>query len=210
MKLTSSPDDEALDEDAVARRAEDALVEEELQRALGFLGLLRHDDTLAGGEAVRLEDARQAVRLERAPPPRSRVWHTSASGVGMPYFLMNDFEKTFEPSSSAASLFGPKARRPRLRQLVDEAERERKLGADDGQVDLHRLGEVRQLDDVRRRRSEGRSPSDAMPGLPGAAEDLRDVRRLRELPDERVLAPPDPTTRILIVVRDRSLPDRRL
>src|ERR1035437_1754965 len=45
--------------------------------------------------------------FRRAILASARVTQTSASAVGMPYFFMNDFEKTFEPSSSAASLFGP-------------------------------------------------------------------------------------------------------
>ena len=118
----------------------------------------------------------------------ARVVTISASAVGIEYFFMNVFENAFEPSSSAASRFGPKARRPRCCELVHEAERERQLRPHDREVDLHRLGEVGQLDDVvDGDRDAGRELRDAR--VAGRAEDVRDARRLRELPDECVLAP---------------------
>src|ERR1035441_8575237 len=70
-----------------------------------------------------------------------------------------------------------------------EAERERKLGPDDGQVDLHRLGEIRQLDDVLDADGKtGRERRDSR--VPRRAEYVAHTRRLRELPHERVLATP--------------------
>ncbi len=40
--------------------------------------------------------------------------HTVASAVGIAYFRMNSFEKTFDPSSSAARRVGPKMSMPRF------------------------------------------------------------------------------------------------
>ena len=90
-------------------------------------------------------------------------------------------------------------------KLVHEAEREWKLGPDDGQIDLHRFGEVRQLDDVldadreaRRLRGHAR--------VPRRREDVRDARRLRELPYERVLATPGADDEDPHLVRERVYP----
>ena len=181
--------DEPLDEDAVARRPEDAVLEEELERLLGLRRLLRDDDALARREAVRLEDD-TAGRTPSAPSrPRARVRDRSRRpAVGIAVLLHESFEKTLEPSSSAASRFGPNASEPAVLELVHEPERERQLGAHDGEVDLHRLGEVGQLDDVLDAdRDAGRELRDAR--VARRAEDVRDARRLGELPDECVLAP---------------------
>src|SRR5262249_52791316 len=84
---------------------------------------------------------------------------------------------------------GARPERPEagVREAVDEPERERQLGTDDGQVDamLAREGEEPgQV--VRRDRHALRLYRD--PGVPGRAPERVDARTLAELPDEGVLA----------------------
>jgi hypothetical protein len=180
--------DVALDEDPVGRRAEDVVVEEELQRALGFLRLVRHDDALAGREAVRLEHARHAERLERLLRLAARLADLGVRRRDA-VLLHEELREDLRALELGGEPVRPEGRQPPARELVHEAERERQLRPDDGQVDLHRLREVRQLDHVLDAdREAGRERGHA--GVPRRGEDVRDARRLGQLPHERVLAAP--------------------
>jgi hypothetical protein len=71
-------------------------------------------------------------------------------------------------------------------EFVDDAEGERELGTDDGQVDLELLGEIGELDDV------GHPDRDAVghfrdARIPRRGVDLPDHGGLLELPAQRVL-----------------------
>ena len=96
------------------------------------------DDALARGQAVGLEDDRTA-ELARAPgspgpcPPSSATLNRP---VGMLCRSMNCLAKTLLPSSSAALLRRAEDAQAPLLELVDDAQGQRDLRADDGQVDL--------------------------------------------------------------------------
>ena len=109
--------------------------------------------------------------------------------VGTPAATSTSFIHAFEPSRRAAAALGPNARRPARSQRVDDAGDERILGTDDDEIGVE-LGRRDRRPRPDRSPSTGtHSPIVAMPGLPGRADDLVDVRRARQPPRERVLAP---------------------
>ena len=119
----------------------------------------------------------------------SAAEQTVASAVGMPWRLKNSLEKTLEDLDLRGQARGPEDRQLSLLELVHDAERERQLGPDDGQVDVELLGQIGDLDGVARRdRKAVRDLRDA--GIAGRAEDLLDHRAAMERPAERMLPPP--------------------
>ena len=95
------------------------------------------------------------------------------------------------PSSSAPRRVGPKIRKPSRSKRIDDAEDERLLGPDDGEIDLVRSREVPHgVDalggDVDVLRDRGGA------GVAGRAEEPGHARAARELPRQRVLAAPPP------------------
>ena len=132
------------------------------------------EDALAGGEPVRLDDARRAARP------------SSVAAVATPAARSTSFANAFEPSMRAAAAPGPKTATPRgaarrLRPATSgasgptttrsisprSAEREEALAV----VGPHRVA----------------APRPAMPGLPGRGVQLAEPRTAGELPGERVL-----------------------
>ena len=101
---------------------------------------------------------------------------------------MSSFAWTFDPSTRAAAAVGPNAGIPALGERVDEAGDERRLGADDHEVDrvLTRRGDERGHVGHRDREERG-VPSDAR--VPGRAEDLRGLRRAPQRAHDGVLPP---------------------
>src|SRR6185369_16080590 len=86
---------------------------------------------------------------------------------------------------------GAEDRQSALLELVDDAEGQGQLGADDGEVHLQLFGEIGQLDDVGHADADAvRDPSDA--GIAGRRVELFYEGRLAELPGERMLACPLP------------------
>ena len=117
---------------------------------------------------------------------------TSSTGVhaavGTPAAAMTSLANAFEPSRRAAAREGPKTARPRVWSSSVEARDERGLGADDDEVDVLVLGEVRERGDVVDADVEGRGVR-GDPGVAGRGEHLGRLRRALQRPDDRVLAP---------------------
>ena len=101
--------------------------------------------------------------------------------------LLREGFGAFELRAGAAR---PEALQARGFEGVDDAADERHLGADDGQRDALLLGHVDERREIRD--GEGHVTRLRLAGGAGVArraQDLADLRRLRELPCQRVLAP---------------------
>ena len=113
---------------------------------------------------------------------------------------MNAFANALLDSRRAA-VGGRSEEQPARRgEPVGDAEAQRQLGSDDGEVDLFALGEGEncvRVRDVAGNRSG--DPRDA--GIPGRADELADVPISGEPGDERMFAAPPPMTRTLIARR---------
>ena len=123
------------------------------------------------------------------------VDRASTSAVGTPAAAMISLANTFEPSSRAASRVGPKAAMPASLERVDEPGDQRRLGADDDEVD--RLV-ARQRDEARdvvgRDVEQPRVGGDAR--VAGRAEQLgRAAASARSARTIACSRPPAPTTR---------------
>ena len=81
----------------------------------GRVAVVGHDDALAGGEAVVLDDVRRAERVERGGRPRRRWCTRGPAAVGTPAAAITSLANALEPSSSAARREGPKQLIPRSR-----------------------------------------------------------------------------------------------
>ena len=180
-------DEVLLDDDAARRRS--AARRGTSCRARAGLGLVRgDDDALAGGEAVELDDDR--VALDRRHARRRRVDDRDHAAVGTPAAAMISLANAFEPSSRAAA--APSARTPRSparRQRVDEAGDERRLRPDDDEVDVLALGAASTSPSMSSTPTSTSVASLGDPGVARAREHLGRLRRARQRPDDRVLAP---------------------
>ena len=102
---------------------------------------------------------------------------------------MNSLAKSFELSSCAAALRRAEDAQARGAERVDDAGGQRRLGADDGELRRCSRCANATSSGIAGRRATLVSPgSRAVPALPGATNTVRDARRLRELPRQRVLA----------------------
>ena len=105
------------------------------ERRLDLGGVASHDDTLARGQTVRLEHHREA---ELAPPrPRRGRGRATTSNVGGRDAVAA--EKLLGENLAPLELGGrpPRAEdpQPARLELVDDAQGQRQLGPDHGQVD---------------------------------------------------------------------------
>ena len=101
---------------------------------------------------------------------------------------MNALAKAFELSSSAAALGRAEDAQAAGAKEVDRAGGERRLRADDGEVDLLGEREVGELGEI----GDGDVPDVRLgrgAGVAGRDEDALHPRRLRQPPGQRVLAP---------------------
>ena len=118
-----------------------------------------------------------------------------ARAVGMPYFSMNCWENTLEDSNWAAFWFGPQMRSPCCWNKSTMPSASGLSGPDDGEVGLLLLGEGEQRGQIFRAEVDAFDRG-AVPGQPflrdagvaRGAPQLRDVRRLRQLPNQGVFA----------------------
>ena len=123
------------------------------------------------------------------------VVERSGAAVGMPYFSMNFWEKTLDDSNCAAFWFGPQILQAVFLEQIHDAQRQRVVRADDGEINFLLLREGEQLRQIFRAELT-HSTSCAVfresflrdAGVARRAPHLRDVRRLRQFPDQRVFA----------------------
>ena len=156
---------------------------------LGRLPILRDDDALAGGEAVGLEHDRKAElagahRRERLVERLARA-EARRRHVVPRHERLRECLARFEPRGRG----GRSEEQPAFgRESIGDAEAQRQLGTDDGEVDLLAIGERQS---ARRDRRDRRTPmraSRAIPGISGRGDDLADVAIGGETGDQRVLA----------------------
>ena len=101
--------------------------------------------------------------------------------------LLREGFGAFELRAGAAR---PEALQARGFEAVDDAGDERHLGTDDRELDALLLGELDQRREVRGGNGHvARLRLARGAGVARRAQDLADLRRLRELPGQRVLAP---------------------
>ena len=143
---------------------------------------------LPAGEAVGLQSQRAGppARSRVGPPIRSRQSRRAPSecrGAGE-----NPSSRLCSTPAAPPHASGPKALSPMLREVVDQPRGQRRLGADDGQVDALAAGVVGQACDVQRRngarcarsavaRRHVTSAPDAEPGARPARARARPSRR---------------------------------
>ena len=158
-------------------------------------GVADRRPALWSGRRARLRARGRSAR-RRGPTGRggSRPWGSRPDAS-------DSLAKTFDPSSSAATLLGAEDPEPFALEGVDDPEDERLFRADDGQADPFPLGELRS----RPRMSPGLDRHvlrlDRRAGVPRRAEDSRDPFRLAPASSRgRVPAPP---------CRQRALSRRR-
>ena len=164
--------EELLDVERLLRRGE-RLVE---------LGLRAADpDALAGREPVELHDARRLGAVERR------------CALGTPAASMTSFAKRLRALDPRGCGARPEHGDAALPQLVGEACDERRLGADDDEIDaqLERERTERRVV-VGAHGMARRERGDA--GIARRGMELVHAGAARERPGERVLPPPDPTT----------------
>ncbi len=176
-----------LDHDPAGARAEAALLEEHRQRRLQLAFVRRNDHALAGREAVRLEHEAALEAVGRAPGLVGVVGDLELrrrNAVAL-HELLGERLAAFDLGRLPAR---PEDAQPAQAELIHDAERQRQLGADDGQVDLEGAGEIGQLLDLvggdRNRVRELRRA-----GIAGRAVELVEQGALPELPADGVLAP---------------------
>jgi hypothetical protein len=177
--------EEFLEHHLVASIPEAPLLEALSQRDLRLFVVLADGDALARGQARRLHHER-AVRpvVEERTRQRHLVVdpEARARNAVLAAKLARERLAAFD---LGGRLVGAKAQLLRLRELVDDAVAQRRLGADHGQVDLLVDREAQQSSDVLGR------DVDVLRHLCGAriagrAEQALEQRRLRELPAEGV------------------------
>ncbi len=179
--------EELLDHDRIAGRAE-ATREHRLRRRDRLVARCADHDSLARRETVRLDDQRRTLRAHPGRVeilPRERGISGRRDRVAAQEFLHVGLG-ALEPGGRTAR---PEAAQSGGHELVGDAEHQRPFGTDDRQVDLLGKRKAHQPRNV-----VGGDVHVAHAGLArrsGIArrdEDLRDPRRLRGLPRERVLA----------------------
>ncbi len=193
---TSRPGEPLLDDDAGAGLAEPASRQHVARGGLG-LGLRRRDhDALARRQPVRLDHHVPRLGVDERLGRGQLLEHCRRRRWERPPPASARLANAFEPSISAAAREGPKQADPGRRGP-------RRPGRRRGRPRDRRppgprapRPRPRPARGSRRRRS-GRqvtlSPSTssaAMPGLPGATSSCSHERACRELPGQRVLAPP--------------------
>jgi len=186
MKLASSPYEEILDHDAGAGIAQLVAGQHVVDGGVGFVECHGDDDALAGGQAVGLDDDRGALLVDVGmgrggigegleTGGRDVVASHEALGEILGGFKLRGFLGRAENLQAAGA------------EDIDHAGRQRRLGADQRQVNLVLLGEISQgfrVGDVQvfqlvlARRA----------GVAGGNINLLQAGRLRQAPGHGVLA----------------------
>ena len=179
--------EEFLDHHLVAGLAE-ATLEHRAGGLHGFLGRGTDHHALAGSEAIGLHHERRLLcahpcRIEALA--RERAIGGRGDAVALEEILGECF-RAFELRREAARA---KAAQAGCLEGIDHAEHQRPLGADDGQVDLRGQRVTHEAVDVLGGDVDvAHPPLERRAGVARRDVDLRDARRLRDLPRECVLA----------------------
>ena len=155
------------------------------------------DDALAGGQTVGLDHERRADRAD-VGARRAGVGEGARGGgrdAVAAHQLLGEDLAALELGGGAAGAEDPQ---PVRLEEVDDAGGQRRLGADDGQVDRALAGEGEQPAACPRRRSARRSATGRIPPLPGAQNSSRTRGLCRSFQARACSRPPPPTTRIRI------------
>ena len=166
-----------LEHDRPARRPAD-------DRRLGRRRVGRHDDALAGGQPVELDDDGAAELVPPGQMPRRPTSLRTNAGDGRPSCAASARVNPLELSSRASAAVGPKHGTPSGRAAVGDAGRQRRLRPGDHQI--------------RRRRSPTWSPSSAVMVTSWPS---RSAGPRRSPPRDR---PPPTTTTCITPARPRS------
>ena len=179
-----------LDHEPRAGVAEPALAHRGDDGRFGLGAIVGDDDALAGGQAVGLQDDRESelAAIGRTRAPRRAMSQVRKRAVGTPCRAMNAFANALLDSRRAAAAVGPKSSRSGRGESIGDAEAQRQLRTDDGEVDLLALGE-RERARRDREMSTGNGPGErGDAGIARGADELADVAIGGEPGDERVLA----------------------
>jgi len=177
---------ERLDDQPLAAHAKTALFEHRLHGGVEFGSVLRDDDPFARRQAVRLEHGGPAELAARRLGLRSAVGDDERRGRDAVAFheLLGEH---LAPLDLGGALRGAEDGEAAGGELVGEAEGERQLRPDDGQVDLHLESEVGQpVDLLGRQRHEVGDLAD--PRVAGGAVEVAQQGALAQFPAQGVLA----------------------
>ena len=181
--------DELLDHDLATRLAERLLLHQVVDHRAAGARVVDDEHALARGEPVGLDHLRPErealeVRLRRAGALEAAP-RAGRDAVAVEE-LLREHLRALEARARAP---GTEYRDAALAQLVGEAERQRLFRPDDDEIGALLTREPYEcVDVVRRHRHVARDARRA--GVPRRAHDLLHERRARDLPGERVLAPP--------------------
>jgi hypothetical protein len=155
---------------------------------------MRHGHALAGGQPIGLDDDGRALFAHIGERRNLVVEAGIARRWECPSRRRAALVKLFEPSSWPASpCEGQNSRDPGGAQIVAQPRHHLRVGPDHDEVDIvlaHRGDHRVMVGDVDPEIGPRRSPCRHCPAPRTAC---RQPRRLRDLPCQRVLAPPDPT-----------------
>ena len=158
-------------------------------RLLGRGAILGDHDALAGREAVGLQHDRQAELADAHDASASSSDSHDAKARGRHAVARHERLRERLARLEPRRGRGRTEQQPAVgREAIGDAEAQRQLGADDGEVDLLALGE-RERGRRDRSRSTGsgaREPGDS--GIAGRGDDLADVALGGQPGDQRVLA----------------------
>ncbi len=187
-----------LDDELRARRAESALAHDGDDRRLGLRAIPGDDDALAGGEAVGLEHERPAEFA--GPGDAERFVGGCARAEPGGRHAVTRHERLRERLARLEGGGGPcrsEDGAPSGGKPVGDAEAERQLGPDDGEVDALAFGEAQEGVRIGEVGREGAGEArDA--GIAGSGDHLADAWVAGQAGDQGVLAGADPRTRSLI------------
>ena len=194
----SSPYEELLHDHPAARGAEGALLHDVVDGGLGLLERPADDDPLAGGQAVGLDHERRPG-LADVGARRAGVGE-GARGRGRDavaaHELLGKALAALELGGGAAGAEDPQAV---LREEVDDAGAERRLGTDDREAD--RLSLAKASSPRRSLAAIGTQLATApIPPFPGAQNTSRTRGLWRSFQASACSRPPLPTTRIRMPV----------
>ena len=137
-----------LDEDAIGGVAEFFVLENDVQIIVRLFLRVGDDHALAAGESFDLDDRRIVGLLERCFSLVRRIADRRLSGWDL-VLVHEVFGEDLGALQLGGQPAGTEDRQAALLELVDDSERERKLGSHDGEIHLQLFGEIGDLDDVR-------------------------------------------------------------